>query len=123
MFTLTFKKVVTLLIRYTYDIDSIFRLSSMPYYGGKRHLLDVPYLFYTILSLQTLLNTHDFPFEQLEWLKVFAVLDGIKGRTFKKIGINDKKLARHLIQLSSKIFYICEISLINFQMLFMYIIS
>jgi len=73
------------------------------YYGGKRYLLNLPFTVYSILTAQSLLQMHYFNFDQIEWLRICAVLSGLPGSSFSKIGITDKKMAKQLMIFSSYI--------------------
>jgi hypothetical protein len=71
------------------------------YYGGIRYFLNLPFTVYSIITLQYLLQMGYFNFDQIEWLRICAVLSGLPGSSFSKIGITDKKMAKQLMIFSS----------------------
>jgi len=84
------------------------------YYGGRRQLLVIPFCLYTVLAFQFLLKFNYCKIDQLEWFKIFGVINGLEESTFSKIGIYDERLAKRLIILSSWILLNANVGIVDF---------
>jgi hypothetical protein len=57
------------------------------------------------MTAQCLLQMRYFNFNQLGWLRILAVLSGLPGSSFSKIGIRDEKMAKKLLIVSSNMLF------------------
>jgi hypothetical protein len=87
-----------LILRYAGDLTQ--------YYGGRRYFINLPFCVYGLITTQFLLQIRYCDFSQLKWLEIFAVLSGLPGSSFSKIGITDRMVARRLIIFSSYFLYL-----------------
>jgi len=86
------------------------------YYGGKRHLLIIPFFSYGLNAIHSMLRMNYSKISRLEWLKIFSVLNGNKNSSMIKIRITNEKRAKRLIQFSAFIDMVVNCCLVVFPM-------